>query len=117
MKADGTVTKRIYEYLSLSRRPLTHYDTTIFKIMAARDCILTYDHVFDRYAAKLMFSQSAQLVRAMIKENHTVIEKWPFRLKLRPRQTGAQEEFDRLLGGGVLSKERYVEWKRIEALG
>lgn len=25
----------------------------------------------------------------------------------------AQEEFDRLLGGGVSGKERYVEWKRI----
>ncbi|KAK1624557.1 hypothetical protein BDP81DRAFT_437802 [Colletotrichum phormii] len=101
IKADGTVTKRIYEYLSLSRRPLTYYDTTIFKIMAARDYILTYNH----------------LVGAMIKENHTVIEKWPFRLKLRPGQTSAQEEFNRLLGGGVSSKERYVEWKRVEVLG
>jgi hypothetical protein len=36
-----------------------------------------------------------------------------FRLKLRPGQSGAQEEFDRLLSGGVSGKERYVEWKRI----
>lgn len=47
-----------------------------------------------------------------MKEKHTVIEKWPFRLKLRPGQPGAQEEFDRLLAGGVSGKERYVEWKR-----
>jgi hypothetical protein len=34
-------------------------------------------------------------------------------LKLRPGQPRAQEEFDRLLSGGVLGKKRYVEWKRI----
>jgi hypothetical protein len=48
-----------------------------------------------------------------MKTKHTVIEEWPFRLKLRPGQQGAQEEFDRLLGGGVSGKERYVEWQRI----
>lgn len=42
-----------------------------------------------------------------------IIEKWPFRFKLRPDQPGAQEEFDRLLSGGVLEKEGYMEWKRI----
>jgi hypothetical protein len=48
-----------------------------------------------------------------MKEKHTVIEKWPFRLKLRPGQAGAQEEFNRLLSGGVSGKERYIEWQRI----
>ncbi|KAH9225123.1 hypothetical protein K456DRAFT_1776129 [Colletotrichum gloeosporioides 23] len=103
MKADGLVMKRIYKYLSPSGRPLNYYDTTIFKVMAAQDCVPTYDQVFDRHAAKLMFSQIARLVGAAMKGSHTVIEKWPFRLKLRPGQTGAQEEFDRLLGGGVSS--------------
>lgn len=42
-----------------------------------------------------------------------MIEKWPFKLKLRPGQPGAQEEFDQLLGGGVSGKEFYMEWKRI----
>jgi hypothetical protein len=59
------------------------------------------------------FSEVAQFMGAAMKEKHTVIEKWPFRLKLRPGQPGAQEEFDRLLGGGPTGKERYVEWKRI----
>lgn len=47
-----------------------------------------------------------------IKEKHTIIEKWPYRLKLRPGQPGAQEEFDRLITGGVSGKECYVEWRR-----
>lgn len=59
------------------------------------------------------FSKAAQLLGAAMKDNHTVVEKWPFRLKLEPGQPGAQEEFDQLLGGGVSGKERYVEWKRI----
>ncbi len=48
-----------------------------------------------------------------MKDTHTIIEKWPFRLKLQPGQHGAQEEFDRLLSAGVSGKERYVEWKRV----
>jgi len=59
------------------------------------------------------FSKLAQFIGAAKKDKHTVIEKWPFRLKLRPGQPGAQQEFDQLLGGGVSSKERYEEWKRI----
>ena len=59
------------------------------------------------------FSEAAQFIGAAMKEEHIVIEKWPFKLKLRPGQPRAQEEFDRLLGGGVSGKERYVEWKRI----
>lgn len=48
-----------------------------------------------------------------MKVEHTIIDKWPYRLKLRPGQAGAQEEFDRYLSGGLSSKERYVEWRRI----
>lgn len=58
------------------------------------------------------FCETAQFIGAALKEKHTIIEKWPFRLKLRPGQPEAQEEFDRALGGGVSGKERYVEWKR-----
>jgi hypothetical protein len=59
------------------------------------------------------FSEAAQSIGAAMKEKNTIIEQWPFRLKLRPGQPGAQGEFERLLGGGVSGKERYVEWKRI----
>ena len=62
---------------------------------------------------KNKFSEAARALGAEMKETHSVIEKWPFRLKLQPGQPGAQEEFDRLFGGGVSGKERYVEWKRV----
>jgi hypothetical protein len=65
----------------------------------------------------MKFSEIAQYIGAAVQEKHAVIEKWPFKLKLRPGQPGAQEEFDRLLRGGVSGKERYVEWKRISMGG
>ena len=49
---------------------------------------------------------------ATIKDN-TVTERWPTRLRLKPGQDGAQEEFDDLLGSSLTGMERYVEWKRI----
>lgn len=58
------------------------------------------------------FSELGAFVGAGMKETHTVIEKWPYRLKLRPDQPGGQEEFDRQLSSAMSGKERYVEWKR-----
>lgn len=46
-----------------------------------------------------------------MKEKHTIIEKWPYRLRLRSDQPGAQDEFDRFMREHVSGKERYVEWK------
>lgn len=59
------------------------------------------------------FTTLAQLTGAQMKDEHDIIEKWPFRLKLRPGQPGAQKEFDEFLSAGVGGKERYVEWRRI----
>lgn len=57
------------------------------------------------------FPQVAKRAGANIREENTIVDKWPFRLKFEPGQPGAQEEFDRLMGGGVSGTERYVEWK------
>jgi hypothetical protein len=55
------------------------------------------------------FHQVAKNVGAIIKEEHTIVEKWPFRLKLQSGQPGAQEEFGRLMSSGVSGTECYVE--------
>ncbi|KFZ20600.1 hypothetical protein V501_00028 [Pseudogymnoascus sp. VKM F-4519 (FW-2642)] len=89
----------------------------IIRYLCAQDIVATYDHIFNRYANDMKFSETAQYIGAAVQEKHAVIEKWPFKLKLRPGQPGAQEEFDRLLRGGVSGKERYVEWKRISMGG
>lgn len=70
-----------------------------------------------RFLKQSMLFEEARHIGALAKDNHTIVEKWPFRLKLRPGQPGAQEEFDRALGGGVSGKERYIEWKRVPVDG
>ena len=43
---------------------------------------------------------------------HTIVDKWPTRLKLRPGDEGDLEEFWLLLGSDFSGLERYVEWRR-----
>lgn len=62
---------------------------------------------------RIGFKEAGENLGVIMKGKHTVIEKWPFRLKLRPGQPGAQEEFDRCMREGISGKERYVEWKKI----
>ncbi|OBT63191.1 hypothetical protein VE03_07739 [Pseudogymnoascus sp. 23342-1-I1] len=109
--------KRLLKYLPTTNMGMTMNPSSpeIIKFLFARNIVVTYDHIFNRCVNNLEFSETAQCVGAAMKEKHTVIEKWPFKLKLRPGQPGAQKEFDRLLSGGVSGKERYVEWKRISA--
>jgi hypothetical protein len=59
------------------------------------------------------FAERSRAMGLMIKEENTIIEKWPLRLKLSLPQPGAQEEFDILQASDHSGSERYVEWKRI----
>ncbi|GIK06628.1 hypothetical protein Aspvir_002278 [Aspergillus viridinutans] len=93
--------------------PTSHNDPELIKFNLGRDLVRTYGHIFDRYSKKFMFRDAADLLGAAMKDTHTIIDKWPYRLKLRPGQPGAQEEFDRCISGGMSGKERYVEWKRV----
>lgn len=66
---------------------------------------------------KFKLAELGHVCGVTMKDKHTIIEKCPYVLRLRPGQVGAQEEFDRLLRSGTSTKERYVEWKRISAHG
>ncbi|KAI3390878.1 hypothetical protein diail_8456 [Diaporthe ilicicola] len=105
--------KRLMAYLPASAPPSGPSDPDLIRFSFARDCVITHDRVFDRFAKEHEFAEAARGLGAEMKEKHTVIEKWPFKLKFLPHQPKAQEEFDRLLRGGLSSKERYVEWKKI----
>lgn len=47
-----------------------------------------------------------------MKERHTIVDKWPLKLKKEPEEAGACEEFDMRLESGRTGRERYVEWVR-----
>ncbi|KAF5534428.1 hypothetical protein FPHYL_13431 [Fusarium phyllophilum] len=100
-------------YLPEPVLPNTTWDAIIVKYVYATDLVRTYDHIFDKIARKLEFDKFPEFMKVGIKDQHTIIEKWPFRLKLKPGQEGAQEEFDRMMGPGVTGKEFYLEWKRV----
>lgn len=67
----------------------------------------------NRYVEKNGLYQAACTLGAVMKKKHKVIEKWPYRLKKRLGQPGAQKEFDRLMRDSTSGKERYMEWKRV----
>ncbi|RBA21223.1 hypothetical protein FPRO05_07537 [Fusarium proliferatum] len=100
-------------YFPETALPTTTWDAIIVKFVLASDLIRTFDHIFDKIAHKLEFDEFPEYMKLGIKDEHTIIEKWPFRLKLKQGQAGAQEEFDRMMGAGVTGKEFYLEWKRV----
>jgi hypothetical protein len=68
-----------------------------------------YVNANNRFLKDFEFHKASNIFGAIMKEKHTIIEKWPYRLKLRPSQPGAQDKFDRCMREGVSGKERYVE--------
>ncbi|CZS75064.1 unnamed protein product [Fusarium graminearum] len=115
--ADATMhspsTKRLLKFIPPNHPPTSRYDPDIIKFTYARDFVRTYDSIFDRVAEMFQFSRFPQYMGAAMKEKHTIVEKWPFRLKLDPGKKEAKEEFDLMMRGGPSGKERYVEWKRV----
>jgi hypothetical protein len=57
------------------------------------------------------FIEIGQDLGMIIKHPHTIIEKWPMKIKLRPEEAGSKEEFEILLASPHSGAERYVEWK------
>lgn len=66
-----------------------------------------------REGFQLCIDHSTELVPCgfAIKKMHTIVEKWPFSLKLKYGQPGAQEEFQIVRSSEHTLAVRYVEWK------
>lgn len=60
------------------------------------------------------FKQISADLNVEMKKVHTVVEKWPTRLKLKIGEKGDKEEFLMLLGSNFIGTERHVEWRRAE---
>lgn len=58
------------------------------------------------------FKGIERYVGVVMKERHTIIDKWPMRLKKTADEEGGMEEFRALLASGGSGTERYMEWKR-----
>lgn len=52
------------------------------------------------------------LLGVKMRQRNAVVEPWPMRLKKKPGEEGADEEFQSLLASSSSGAERYVEWVR-----
>lgn len=48
-----------------------------------------------------------------VKSRHSIVDKWPARLKKAFGAAGSQAEFKAVLASGATGTERYVEWKKV----
>lgn len=62
----------------------------------------------------LDFEQIVADLGVEMKSIHTMVERWPTRLRPQLGERGAEEEFRLILGSGFTNIERYVEWRRVE---
>lgn len=103
------------KYLDVNPDALVSLDTShpdMLRFSAARVLFRNTDKYFSRYMGKEKFEQIGEALGLVMKPKNTIVEPWPYKLKRRPGQRGAQEEFDMLLGSSHSGIERYVEWKR-----
>lgn len=47
-----------------------------------------------------------------MRQRNAIVEAWPMRLKKKPGEKGADEEFQNLMASSSSGGERYVEWVR-----
>ncbi|KAI1376191.1 hypothetical protein F4677DRAFT_84451 [Hypoxylon crocopeplum] len=91
--------------------PTGPYDANIIVYGIATQQVRDVDKCFDRYMKLYNFATIVELSGMEFKKKHTIIGKWPMRLKLKPHQKGAKEEFDLMLSSSVSGCERYMEWR------
>ena len=60
------------------------------------------------------FAAVEREVGVAVKNEMTILQKWPYRPRLRPDEEGAMQEFSMLLGLCLTGTERYVEWSRAD---
>jgi len=61
----------------------------------------------------LKFDEIAKALGVVMKKRNTIVEAWPTALKLKPTDSGAQEEFKLLLASDFSGLERNVEWNMV----
>ncbi|OCK75946.1 hypothetical protein K432DRAFT_419507 [Lepidopterella palustris CBS 459.81] len=103
--------QRLSRYLPL-KSPSSSYNAEVVGLLSARSLVRDVDRIFERYMRNHRFQEVGQLTGMMMKEQNTIIEKWPMRPKLQPGDAGAQQEFDTLHSSAHSGHERYVEWKK-----
>ncbi|KAI1779819.1 hypothetical protein F4818DRAFT_154522 [Hypoxylon cercidicola] len=102
--------KQVWSYMQ-PQPPRGLYDANMLIGDIALEQVRDADKYFDRYMDLQNFAMLAELSGMEFKKKHTIIEPWPLRLKKKPYQKGAEEEFLTLLSSSMSGCERYMEWR------
>ncbi|KAK5993033.1 hypothetical protein PT974_06460 [Cladobotryum mycophilum] len=87
------------------------YDVGFIRYTFGMDRFRDNDRYFNKYMRAWKFEDGGRRMGMAIKEKHTIIDKWPLRLRKIAGEEGSREEFDMSLGTGHAGDERYMEWK------
>ncbi|KAK4897238.1 hypothetical protein LTR49_028028 [Elasticomyces elasticus] len=68
------------------------------RIWDARTFVLEAEQRFQEYMNLYRFEELSTALHLVFKNENSIVEAWPMRLKLRHGEVGYQEEFDVLLG-------------------
>lgn len=102
--------KQVQQYLPTGHEILSRgtFDPDLINFVAAQELSRDYDPLFERFMNECSFREISRKSKLIMKEENTIIGKWPMRLKKDATQT----EFKLLHASGHTGSERYVEWKR-----
>ncbi|KAI1101065.1 hypothetical protein F4804DRAFT_317033 [Jackrogersella minutella] len=102
--------KEVWKYRS-PQPPSGPYDADWIINNMATEQVRDVDKYFDRYMRVVKFTEIAEFSGMEFKKQSTIIEPWPLKVKKKPHQRGAKEEFNTLLSSSHSGCERYMEWR------
>ncbi|KJX98201.1 hypothetical protein TI39_contig428g00014 [Zymoseptoria brevis] len=103
------------KYFLNKTRPMAMTDATMVNMMQSASLCRDSEAYFSKYMQKFMFEEmeqhSGELVKGgmSMKKQHTIIDKYPYALKIPFNGPGYQEEFDARRAAGLSGGERTIE--------
>ena len=104
--------KKVVQYLPVKETPINRTSAAMVRMMLAKDIFRDLDHLFTHYMKLIDFSRASREAGMTMRTRNTVIDPWPLRFRKEYGESGAQEEFNRLMSSSSSGNERYVEWVR-----
>ncbi|KAI1209960.1 uncharacterized protein F4807DRAFT_425047 [Annulohypoxylon truncatum] len=102
--------QEVWKYMT-PKPPTGPYDADIIINDVATEQVRDVDKYFNRYMKLHHFDELCEVSGMEFKEQPTIIEAWPLKVKKGLHQRGAKEEFTTLLSSGHSGCERYMEWR------
>ncbi|KAK7973521.1 trehalose-phosphatase [Apiospora saccharicola] len=102
--------RKVAKYLPVSP-PRHEFDAGVLRMMSIMEMFKDFDGLFAKYIERIEFVPVLHSMGMEMKETHTIVDKWPMRLKKRPDEAGAKEEFQDLCNSQHTGGDRYVEWR------